>query len=116
MEGKKLPRTHPAFEGVTGFLKTLHSGSVPVDEREALKTLVCETFSLTTDELIEVVYGIGQNGNGNSSLNGNQVGANYKRSNYDPELAERELDALIPETGFFRDYVDYTSRAEAPLP
>jgi len=110
MEGKKLPRTHPAFEGVTNFLKTLHPGSVPVDERESLKTLVCETFELTTDELIEVVYGI-QNNNGTS-----QIGANFKRSHYDPELAERELDALIPETGFFRDYVEYTSRAEAPLP
>jgi len=117
IRGRKYPRSSEVFGRVTEFLRTLHAGSVPVDERDALKSLVCETFEISTDELIEVVYGI-QNGNGNSnsSLNGNQVGANYKRSNYDPELAERELNSLIPETGFFRDYVEYTSRAEAPLP
>src|SRR5580765_4021110 len=114
MQGKKFPRSSQLFGGVVEFLRTLHAGSVSVDDRESLKTIVCQTFDITADELIEVVYGIQPNGQ--SSLNGNQTGVNFKRAGYDPALAEQELDDLIPKTGFFRDYVEYTSRAEAPLP
>jgi hypothetical protein len=108
MEGKRFDKDSTLFLGVTGFLKSLHSGAVPMEERENLKTIVCTTFGLTPDELIEEVYGIQSN-------NGDQTGVNFKRSGYDPEVVERELDSLIPPTGFFRDYVEYTSRAEAPL-
>jgi hypothetical protein len=33
----------------------------------------------------------------------------------DPWRDERDLDRLLPKTGFFRRYVDYTQRSEAPL-
>lgn len=108
MKNKQLPRNSELFKGVTQFLRTLHAGSVPVDERDELKTIVCSTFNISPDELIEVVYG--------TAANGSQTGATFRRSGYDPELVEKELDSLIPDSGFFRDYVEYTLHAEAPLP
>lgn len=112
MKGKKLVKEGELYHSILNFIRTLHAGSVPDEKKIELRTLVCESFDLTQDELMEKIYGARENSNGT----GSQVGNTFKRSGYDPELVEKELNALLPPSGFFRDYVEYTSRAEAPLP
>lgn len=73
-------------------------------EKEALREQVCETFSITQDQLdYELLKG--------------RNGRPKEESDTKKEAIrlESELNELIPRTGILRRYCDYTEHSEAPL-
>ena len=105
-EGKKFSLDHPSFDAVAGFLKTVQPHQVGIDDKARLIRAVCGCFEVTQERLVELVYGFSKNG---------QPTSRYHYAGYDALAAERELSALIPSSGYFRHYIEYTANSEAPL-
>lgn len=102
---KKGVVSSPAFAAMCEFLKKTQPFQVGVDLRTTLIKEICQCFSLSQDELLQHAYGVSTNGDF----------SRYHKGDYDAVQAEAELDALIPQHGYFRHYIDYTRNSEPPL-
>ena len=107
LQQKKFKRDSEAFAATIEWVKNFPQ-SLKMFEKEHLRLLVCDAFSLTQEELDgEIVRAGGTNGNGSHAKRG--------PDSQTARRLEMELDALLPRGGFLRRYVDYTSHSEAPL-
>ena len=106
-EGKKFPLSHPSFVAVCNVLRKTQSFHVGVDQRDRIVKAVCECFDISQEKLLSSTYGI--------SHIDPETFSRYHRGNHNAEKAEAALDALIPSTGYFRHYIDYTRNSEPPL-
>lgn len=103
LSGAKHKRGSEAFEATIDWVKHFPQ-SLKMFEREHIRKLVCESFSISQEELDEEIVG---------ATNGEA-----RHDNPTSVVAQRlelELEQLIPRDGFLRRYVDYTAHSEAPL-
>jgi len=103
LKGKKYKRSEEAFTSVVGWLRNFPK-SLKQTEREYVRLLVCESFDLTQEELDGYVVGESE--------------ATVRSTESDRREAirlESELEGILPQSGLLRQYIDYTSRSEAPL-
>lgn len=103
----QLDVSSPHFEAACALLRKTVAHQVSVDLKTTLVAELCSCFDITEEELLQHTYGISSNG-----VNGF---SRYHFGGYDPQKAEDELDALIPQHGYFRHYVDFTRNSEPPL-
>lgn len=96
------------FTAAAQVLKSLQTHQIGVDERAKLLSVLCDCFDLTSEQLLSRVYGL-PSGDLSHSF------SRYQLSNYNPKEADEALDLLIPQSGYFRHYVDYTRNSESPL-
>jgi hypothetical protein len=116
LEGKHGLARGKLFDAVVDWLKL--PIDLPQDLKTNVKTLVCNAFNVSDVDLREIVFE-------RASQNGHQPDAS-------PQLVEvrqheridnttrglkdeKDLDLLLPRTGFFRDYCNFTVNSEAPL-
>lgn len=103
LKGKRFSRQHTAFPEALKWLKNFPR-SLKTGDKEVVRTIVCDTFSLSQEELDReiVQYQPKQtNGEGDELITAIAL--------------EKELMDILPTSGLLRDYVEYTSRSEAPL-
>lgn len=105
-ESKSYPTSSPEFKGTCQVLRNTKPHSAPIDIRDRLINSACKCFNITKEQLLQHTYGI-------EALN--KEYSRFKFSGYDAQAAEDKLDALIPQHGYFRHYVDYTRNSEPPL-
>jgi Protein of unknown function (DUF3987) len=99
LHGKLLNREHPLFDYAMKWIRNFPGGMTEKDRNE-LRSIVCKTFDLTPESLLQ-------------SLNGDiEVD---RGGSYDPRQAESDLRHLVPTGGFLDRYLGYTEHSEAPL-
>jgi hypothetical protein len=103
LKGKKYLRSNEAFNEVVKWIRNFPK-SLKSIEREQIRILVCESFNLTQEELDVFIVGEGQ-------LRTREAEGDRREA----IRLEDELEGLLPQTGLLRQYVEYTSRSEAPL-
>jgi len=105
LEGRKFKKGDIAFEETIEWVRNFPQ-SLKIFEREHIRQLVCESFTLTQEELdAEIARGIKPMSNGKAQTHLNKSAL----------VLEHELDGLLPTGGYLRKYVEYTSHSEAPL-
>lgn len=105
LEGRKFERDHQMFPAVVDFVRKLPE-EVAQPERVSLRKIICETFSMSEDDLNAALA--------ESSVLVEEDGEEGSSSK-DPWADEKELDLLLPRNGYFRRYVEFTRNSEAPL-
>lgn len=103
LKGRKYRIGDERFVQVITWIRSFPKTLKP-SERELVRVLVCESFDITQEALDGYVVGKAEN--------------NIRSNEADREEAirlERELEGILPQSGLLRQYVDYTSRSEAPL-
>lgn len=94
-----LNREHPLFERALNWVR-LFPGGLTAQDKIDLRNIICKTFGITQEQLLE-------------SLNGElQID---RGTQLDPKADEAELLHILPPGGFYAKYAEYTSRSEAPL-
>ena len=88
----------PVFQKAVLWLQDV-SAELKIAEKDELRSLVLETFQLTSEELLKYVVPVQQ----------------PQTSQASALEIEQSLWELIPPTGFFRHYCEYTSKLETPL-
>ena len=98
IKAERMGVDSPVFQKAVLWLQDV-SAELKIAEKDELRLLVLETFQLTSEELLKYV-----------------VPAQQPQTSQASALEiERSLWELIPPTGFFRHYCEYTSRLETPL-
>jgi len=103
LKGKKFRREEEAFTSVVGWLRNFPKSLKPI-EREHVRLLVCESFNLSQEELDGYIVGEGQ-----ARAQSNEA------DRAEATRLEHELESILPQSGLLKQYVEYTSRSEAPL-
>lgn len=103
LKGKKYPRGGEQFDEVVKWLRSFPK-SLKTFEREQVRVLVCESFDLTQEALDGYVVGASET----------QV-RSTESDRREAIRLESELERILPQSGLLRQYIDYTSRSEAPL-
>lgn len=107
--GRKLDRKSPTFGAALQWMRT-YPGELFPDELKEFRALVCSCWSITEVQLDEAL-----------ATKPDQEYEPQKGYRYTPQELQRakdeeaEFDALVPKSGFFRDYIEYTKESEAPI-
>lgn len=107
-QGHTYDTDSPQFKAACEVLRKVQPHQIGVDEKELLVKVMCECFGLSTEQLLASTYGF-------PITTSTQDFSRYHLSNYDAQKVENDLDELIPPSGYFRHYVDYTRNSESPL-
>lgn len=103
LKGKKFPKQSKAFNEALIWVRN-YPKALKAVEREQIRLLVCESFNLSQEELDGCIIGESE--------------VKIRTNEAEREEAirlEDELQRLLPQGGLLRQYIDYTSRSEAPL-
>lgn len=103
LQHKRLQRSDPAFVETLEWVKNFPQ-SLKMFEREHIRKLVCNAFSVSQEELDDLIIGDKLNRKSKSGALATEA-----------IRLEKELDQLLPDAGYLRRYIDYTSHSEAPL-
>jgi len=110
IEGKRLDRSSPTFTAALEWMSKW-PGELDPYELEEFKTKVARCWGLNPTELEDAIAMAGR-----SVVEGNSPNLRYSTAELrQAELDEEEFDALVPPSGFFRDYLQYTKESEAPI-
>lgn len=126
LEGRTWTRDHPVFGGVLQWLKC------PVEissaQRDSICSLIQKTFGISEEELkSELLRSTVKETlvQSNGHVNGTTTNAvheversqvpSFTHATENARREEDELKALLPTSGFFRDYCELTTNSEAPL-
>jgi hypothetical protein len=88
----------------------VYPGELSQDELKEFRTLVCKCWQITEVQLDEALASPGSE-NVESVRGQRYTAADLQRARDE----EAELDELVPASGFFRDYIEYTRESEAPM-
>lgn len=100
LKGRRLSLEDPLFAITARFLRSGIRFSE--EDKQQFMTLLCETFSLTNEQLLKALF---LTGKPQSKLNG---------LSHDLEAKETHLFSLLPP-GFFQDYTLYNAQTEVPM-
>lgn len=111
--GKRLERTSPTFTAALQWMRTF-PGELSPDELVEFRRLICECWQLSGVELDLALA------SGRENAQGGIVIPERSKRYTEGELRkaredEEEFDKLVPRSGFFRDYIEYTRESEAPI-
>lgn len=101
LEGKVFPRDSKIFGAVLEFTRKLDN-DIPLEEKDELRLMILRSFQMSENELTSALV--------------NYISPKVEIiPEDDPWRLENELDAMLPRSGFFRRYIEYTRNSEAPL-
>lgn len=109
MEGKRLDRSSPTFQAALEWMKVF-PGELERSELTRFRERVCECWRLEQEELDAWLSGIPVQEK--QPLKGDRYSIAELRKAEDDE---EEFLSLVPSTGYFRDYINYTKESEAPI-
>jgi len=107
----------PSFRAVITWLKLPLEMSV--EQVGEIRALVCLAFDINEDELRAYILAARPNPEAEApqyTVTAKQASRLEKVDlTYQARRDEQELEAIIPRSGFIRDYVEYTRNSEAPM-
>lgn len=111
IEGRKLYRSSPTFGAALQWMTTF-PGELQNGELHDFREKVCSCWDLTQEELDGFLA--------KTTAPKIDVGKGKKQRWSGVELRqagvdETDFDSLVPSTGFFREYIQYTKESEAPI-
>lgn len=118
LEGKHDLQRGQLFDAVVDWLKL--PIDLPQDLKTDVKSLVCNAFNVSEVDLRAIViHEASTNGSGHVSTIHEPAALERRVEKIDNTAKalkdEKELNLLIPRSGYFRDYCDFTINSEAPL-
>lgn len=106
---RQLDRRSPTFGAALQWMRT-YPGELSPDELVEFRALVCSCWQITQGDLDDAL-----------AQKGVEVFEPQRGYRYTPLEIQRarddeeEFDSLVPKSGFFRDYIEYTKESEAPI-